>query len=155
MIRDTVRDWVEAEFLPIVAEQDVITNAIIYTVVLSAASFVVGEVFIPRLIGQRSDEVMLLVRVYMINIPGVVLLSLMRGLLEGTRRFGWSGAARFIFFAVQATGFAILWFTGHMTVATATLTIEQNQPDLPAGAAVPCFTLQQADCGKPQDTNVN
>ena len=28
-----------------------------------------------------------------------------------------------IFFAVQATGFAILWFAGHMTVATATLTM--------------------------------
>ena len=99
------------------------TNAIIYTLVLGAVSFVVGDIFIPRLIGQRTDEVMLLVRVYMINIPGVVLLSLMRGLLEGTRRFGWSGAARFIFFAVQATGFAILWFAGHMTVATATLTM--------------------------------
>ena len=99
------------------------TNAIIYTLVLGAISFVVGDIFIPRLIGQRTDEVMLLVRVYMINIPGVVLLSLMRGLLEGTRRFGWSGIARFIFFAVQATGFAILWFAGHMTVATATLTM--------------------------------
>lgn len=99
------------------------TNAIIYTLVLGAISFVVGDIFIPRLIGQRTDEVMLLVRVYLINIPGVVLLSLMRGLLEGTRRFGWSGAARFIFFAVQATGFAILWFAGHMTVAAATLTM--------------------------------
>jgi O-antigen/teichoic acid export membrane protein len=99
------------------------TNAIIYTLVLGAISFVVGDVFIPRLIGQRTDEVMLLVRVYMINIPGVVLLSLMRGLLEGTRRFGWSGAARFTFFVVQATGFAILWFAGRMTVTTATFTM--------------------------------
>lgn len=99
------------------------TNAIIYTLVLGAISFVIGDIFIPRLIGQRTDEVMMLVRVYMINIPGVVLLNLMRGLLEGTRRFGWSGAARFIFFAVQATGFAILWFAGHLTVATATLTM--------------------------------
>jgi len=99
------------------------TNAIIYTLALGAISFVVGDILIPRLIGQRTDEVMLLVRVYMINIPGVVLLSLMRGLLEGTRRFGWSGAARFIFFAVQATGFAILWFAGALTVATATFTM--------------------------------
>jgi O-antigen/teichoic acid export membrane protein len=62
------------------------TNAIIYTLALGAISFVVGDILIPRLIGQRTDEVMLLVRVYMINIPGVVLLSLMRGLLEGTLR---------------------------------------------------------------------
>ena len=99
------------------------TNAIIYTLVLGAISFVVGDMLIPRLIGQRTDEVMLLVRVYMINIPGVVLLSLMRGLLEGTRRFGWSGAARFVFFVVQAAGFAVLWFAGHLTVATATFTM--------------------------------
>ena len=103
------------------------TNAIIYTLVLGAISFALGDILIPRLIGQRTDEVMFLVRVYMINIPGVVLLSLMRGLLEGTRRFGWSGAARFTFFVVQATGFAILWFAGHMTVATATLTMMAAQ----------------------------
>ena len=98
-------------------------NAIIYTIVLSAIAFVVGEFLIPKLIGQRSDEVMLLVRIYMVNIPGVVLLSLMRGLLEGTRRFGWAGAARLIFFAVQATGFGTLWFAGRLTVATATFTM--------------------------------
>lgn len=98
-------------------------NAIIYTLAMSAVSFVVGEFLIPRMIGQRSSEVMMLVRVYMVNIPGVVLLSLMRGLLEGTRRFGWSGIARFIFFAVQAIGFGSFWFFGHLTVRTATFTM--------------------------------
>lgn len=98
-------------------------NAIIYTAVMAVVSFIVGEFAIPGLIGQRDAHVMLLVRVYMINIPGVVLLSLMRGLLEGTGRFGWSGVARFIFFGVQATGFGTLWFAGRLTVATATFTM--------------------------------
>src|SRR5882762_7786168 len=47
----------------------------------------------------------------------------MRSLLEGTKRFGWAGAARMIFFGVQAVGFAMLWFAGHLTVATASFTM--------------------------------
>lgn len=99
------------------------SNAIIYTVAAGAVSIVVGHWIVPRLIGERGPEVMLLVHVYLINIPGVVLLSLMRGLLEGRRRFGWSGFARFIFFGVQATGFGLLWLSGKLTVATATYTM--------------------------------
>lgn len=103
------------------------SNAIIYTLAMSALSFVVGGLLVPRLLGQRDSQVMLLVRIYMINIGGVVMLSLMRGLLEGTRRFGWSGAARFIFFGVQASGFAVLWFLGRLNVATATYTMILSQ----------------------------
>lgn len=99
------------------------SNAIIYTLVMGAVSFVLGDLIVPHLIAHHSDEVKLLIRIYMINIPGVVFLSLMRGLLEGAKRFGWSGAARFIFFGVQAFGFGLLWLIGHLTVATATITM--------------------------------
>lgn len=99
------------------------TNAIIYAVVMAVVSFVVGDVIIPRLIGERHPDIMFLVRIYMVNIPGVVLLSLMRGLLEGSDHFGWAGAARFIFFGVQGAGFGGLWFAGHLSVATATYTM--------------------------------
>jgi len=44
---------------------------------------------------------MMLLRIYQVNIPAALFLDLMRGLLEGTRRFGWAGAARMIFFGVQ------------------------------------------------------
>src|SRR5260370_11101235 len=66
---------------------------------------------------------MMLLRIYQVNIPAALFLDLMRGLLEGTRRFGWAGLARMIFFGVQAFGFAGLWSLGQLTVATAMITM--------------------------------
>src|SRR5205807_4671142 len=50
-------------------------------------------------------------------------LDVMRGLLEGTRRFGWAGLARLAFFTIQAFGFAAFWMAGHLTVATGAYTM--------------------------------
>ena len=99
------------------------SNAVIYTIVVGGVSVILGDMIVPYLIAERSPEVMFLVRVYMINIPAVVFLNMMRGLLEGTRRFGWAGAARFNFFAVQAAGFAALWFMGRLTTESAAFTM--------------------------------
>ena len=99
------------------------SNAVVYTLIAGAISIVLSDLIVPHLIGSRSPQVMLLARVYMINIPAVIFLSLMRGLLEGTKRFGWSGAARFIFFGVQAVGFSSLWAFNRLTVATAAFTM--------------------------------
>lgn len=103
------------------------SNAVIYTLVAGAVSIVIGDLTVPYLVAERHPGVMLLVRVYMINIPAVVFLNLMRGLLEGTRRFGWAGAARFIFFGVQAVGFAGLWFANRLSVDTAAYTMILSQ----------------------------
>jgi O-antigen/teichoic acid export membrane protein len=114
------------------------SNAVIYTLIVGGISVLVGDLLVPHLVGKRTPEVMLLVRVYMINIPAVIFLNLMRGLLEGTRRFGWAGAARFIFFVVQAVGFLGLWLTGRLTIATAafTMILAQTASVLLATAAV-------------------
>jgi O-antigen/teichoic acid export membrane protein len=94
-------------------------NAVVYAAVVGGVSIVLAELIVPHLVGQRSEWVMFLVRVYQVNIVAALFLDLMRGLLEGTRRFGWAGAARMIFFGVQTVGFAALWFAGRLTVATA------------------------------------
>ena len=99
------------------------SNAVIYTVVIGIVSVVLADQIVPHLVGKRSPEVMTLLRIYQINIPAALFLELMRGLLEGTRRFGWAGAARMIFFGVQAVGFVALWCLGHLTVATASFTM--------------------------------
>ena len=99
------------------------SNAVIYTLAMGAISVLLGELIVPHVVAERTPEVMLLIRVYMVNIPAVVFLNLMRGLLEGTRRFGWAGAARFIFFAVQSVGFGGLWLAGDLTVRTAAITM--------------------------------
>jgi len=103
------------------------SNAVIYSFVVGAISILIGNLVVSHLIGERSAQVMLLVHIYMINIPAVIFLNLMRGLLEGTRRFGWSGAARSIFFTVQAVGFGGLWLAGHLTVASASIVMIASQ----------------------------
>lgn len=96
------------------------SNAVIYALAAGTVSVILGNLIVPHLIAQHSTEVMLLMRIYMINIPAVVFLNLMRALLDGTRRFGWSGAGRLSFFGLQAIGFAAFWMTHRLTVATAT-----------------------------------
>jgi O-antigen/teichoic acid export membrane protein len=66
---------------------------------------------------------MMMVRIYLVNIPAALLLELMVGLLEGARRFGWAGSARTMTFGVQALGFLFLWFTHRLTVENAALTM--------------------------------
>jgi O-antigen/teichoic acid export membrane protein len=99
------------------------SNAVLYTLAVGVVSVVLANLIVPHLVGQRSPQVMMLLRVYQVNIPAALFLDLMRGLLEGTRRFGWAGAARMIFFGVQAIGFAGLWSIGHLTLATAMITM--------------------------------
>src|SRR5207244_5329418 len=99
------------------------SNAVIYTIVIGILSVAAADLIIPHLVGQRSSQVVMLLRIYQVNIPAALFLDLMRSLLEGTRRFGWAGAARMIFFGVQAIGFAGLWSVGHLTVATAMTTM--------------------------------
>jgi O-antigen/teichoic acid export membrane protein len=99
------------------------SNAVVYTIVVGILSVALADLVVPHLVGQRSPQVMMLLRIYQVNIPAALFLDLMRGLLEGTRRFGWAGAARMIFFGVQAVGFGGLWSVGHLTITTAMITM--------------------------------
>lgn len=103
------------------------SNAVIYTLVVGLASVALADLIIPHLVGDRSPQIRMLLRIYQINIPAALFLDLMRGLLEGSRRFGWAGAARLLFFCVQALGFAGLWSIGRLTVATAMFTMIASQ----------------------------
>jgi O-antigen/teichoic acid export membrane protein len=98
-------------------------NAVIYTVAVSVISIALAYLIVPHLVGERSPRVITLLRIYQVNIPAALFLNLMRGLLEGSRRFGWAGAARLSSFVIQAIGFAGLWLAGHLTLATATYTL--------------------------------
>jgi O-antigen/teichoic acid export membrane protein len=98
-------------------------NAVIYTIAVSVISIGLAYLIVPHLVGERSPRVIMLLRIYQVNIPAALFLNLMRGLLEGNRRFGWAGAARLISFVIQAIGFAGLWLAGHLTLSTATYTL--------------------------------
>jgi enterobacterial common antigen flippase len=99
------------------------SNAVIYATVVGLVAVAVSELVVPHLVGERTPGVMMLVRIYQVNIVGALSLDMMRGLLEGTRRFGWAGVARIVFFGVQTIGFAGLWLAGRFTVATAAFTL--------------------------------
>ena len=99
------------------------SNALIYTAVVGVISVLLADWLVPHLVGQRTPEVMRLVRIYQINIPAALLLNLLNGLLEGTRRFGCAGAARLSSFVIQALGYALLWYASRLTVASASFTM--------------------------------
>jgi hypothetical protein len=66
------------------------SNALIYTAIVGTFTVAMAELIVPHLVGERSAGVMMLVRIYQVNILAALLLDLMRGLLEGTRPF-WLG----------------------------------------------------------------
>jgi len=82
-----------------------------------------AELLIHTLIGERSPEVLRLTRIYLLVIPIHLLTDLMRGLLEGARRFTWVGALRLILFGVQLVTYIGLWWIGRLTVASASYTM--------------------------------
>lgn len=99
------------------------SNALLYSLVIGLLALALGELIIPHLVGERSPEVMRLVRIYALMIPMGMITDLMRGLLEGMRRFAWVGAVRLILFVVQSVGYIALWFSGRLSVANATYTM--------------------------------
>ena len=99
------------------------SNALIFSLVIGLLALGLGELVIPQMVGERSPEVMRLVRVFALTIPIGMVTELMRGLLEGMRRFAWVGAVRLVFFALQSVVYVALWFTGKLSLASATYTV--------------------------------
>jgi O-antigen/teichoic acid export membrane protein len=99
------------------------SNAIVFALTIGPITVALAELLVPHLVGERSPETMRLVRIYLVNIPAAQVQLLMIGLLEGARRFGWAGASRLIFFAVQAVAYLLLWMNGRLTVESAALTL--------------------------------
>ncbi|HSS21523.1 MAG TPA: polysaccharide biosynthesis C-terminal domain-containing protein [Pyrinomonadaceae bacterium] len=98
-------------------------NGVIYTVVMGFIALGLAELMIHTLIGERSPEVLRLARIYLLVIPIHLLTDLLRGLLEGARRFTWVGALRLILFGVQLVTYIALWWVGQLTVASASYTM--------------------------------
>jgi O-antigen/teichoic acid export membrane protein len=103
------------------------SNSIVFGLIMGLAAFALAEIVVPHLVGHRSAETMRLVRIYLINIPAALIQSLMLGMLEGGRRFGWAGASRLVFFVIQACGYTLLWLPGQLTLRNATFTVIMAQ----------------------------
>ncbi len=99
------------------------SNALIFAAVMGVLALAAAELIVPSLVGARSEAVMWLVKIYLINIPLALLYDLMAGMLEGARQFKWAALARIIFFGIQSVAYFLLWMTGHLTIYTAALTM--------------------------------
>lgn len=99
------------------------SNAVLMTLVLGFLMLGFAWLVIPLLIGHRSLEVLRLAQIYALIIPMTLLTDLVRGLLEGARRFQWVAALRLVFFGVQAASYVVLWFSGRLTLSAAMYTM--------------------------------
>jgi O-antigen/teichoic acid export membrane protein len=99
------------------------SNAVILTLFFGVAAFGIAWLGIPVLIGHRSALVVRLAQVYALIIPMTLLTDLIRGLLEGARRFQWVAALRLIFFGFQAVSYVALWFLNDLTLDNAMYTM--------------------------------
>ena len=85
------------------------SNALCYAGIVGIAAFLIAELVVPNLIGNRSEAVNWLVKAYLINIPFALLYDLMAAMLEGSRRFKWAAVSRILFFAIQSGAYVVLW----------------------------------------------
>ena len=99
------------------------SNAVIFAVAMGILAYGSAELVVPSLVGVRSEAVMWLVKIYLVNIPFALLYDLMAGMLEGSRQFKWAALSRIIFFGIQSIAYFILWMTGHLTIYTAAFTM--------------------------------
>lgn len=99
------------------------SNALVFAAFAGILALAAAEFIVPSLIGARSETVMWLVRIYLINIPLALLYDLMAGMLEGSRQFKSAALARIIFFGIQLTAYLSLWTFGYLTIYTAAFTM--------------------------------
>jgi O-antigen/teichoic acid export membrane protein len=99
------------------------SNAVVFTLIVGLITLALAELMIPHLIGERSPEVLRLSRIYLLVIPVHMFTDLARGMLEGAREFTWVGALRLILFGVQLVSYIVLWWSGNLTVASASYTM--------------------------------
>lgn len=95
------------------------SNAVLLTVVLGLGMLAIAWFLIPSLIGERTPTVLRLAQIYSVVVPMTLLTDLIRGLLEGSRKFQWVAALRLIFFGFQSACYVVLWFSGKLTLSSA------------------------------------
>lgn len=105
----------------------VVTFSVAFCIVVGSLFIVVSEFVVPAYVGERSTEVMWLLRLFLLNIPVLMLTEMFRGILEGARLFGWLGAARIAFIATQAIGYLFFWWFGGLTLTVAVVIITVGQ----------------------------
>lgn len=106
---------------------EIVTFTVVFCIIISIGTIGISELVIPPYVGERSAEVMWLLRLFLLNIPVLLFTEMFRGILEGAKCFGWIGAARISFIAPQAIGYLAFWWFDTLTLAMAVLIITVAQ----------------------------
>ena len=106
---------------------EIFTVTIVFTMLVGGIAVGLSEIIVPLYVGERSPEVMWLMRLFLLNIPVLMFNEMMRGMLEGAQLFGWLGAARLSFILTQAGGYLIFWAFDVLTLPIAVILITAGQ----------------------------
>ncbi len=117
----------------------IFSNTVIFAAVMGVLAFGLAELVVPSLVGARSEAVMWMVKLYLINIPLALLYDVMAGMLEGSRRFKWIAFARILFFGIQAAVYFLLWISSELTVFSAAVTMIAAQLANTSAAVIGVF----------------
>jgi O-antigen/teichoic acid export membrane protein len=97
----------------------IFTNTVVFSAFASVIVFVIGWFAIPVILADQEKELVRATQLFLLNVPVILLTELLRGQLEGAKLFGWMGAARIAFIAIQAFGYLVFYFAGLLDLRNA------------------------------------
>lgn len=106
---------------------EILSNTILFSLIVGGVITFLAWQLIPYFIGTRTPEVVWYVKLFLLNIPVILLSEMLRGQLEGARCFGWLGVGRFSFIGIQAGGYVVFYLFGWLTLKNALLIITVGQ----------------------------
>jgi len=89
-------------------------NAVIYTMAVSLISIGLAYLIVPHLVGERSPRVIMLLRIYQVNIPAALVSILCGGCWKVAADVGLAGAARAELVCNSSDRFCGLWLAGRL-----------------------------------------
>jgi O-antigen/teichoic acid export membrane protein len=101
----------------------IFTNTIVATTVCGVMMILLGWLIVPGLTADKGPGIVFLAKMFVLNVPIIILSELLRGQLEGARMFGWLGIARLSFIAAQGIGNLKFYLAGLLTLESALLII--------------------------------
>lgn len=101
----------------------IFSNTLLFVLVAGCFLFAIGWYLVPFILREQGPRVIFLTRLFLLNIPIILLSEMVRGQLEGSKLFGWLGAARLSFIAAQAITYLVFYVLGILNLINALLVI--------------------------------
>lgn len=100
-------------------QSEIFTNTLVYTFIVSIITISLAWFIVPLILHGQKVEIIRLTQIFLLNVPVVLLSEMLRGQIEGAKLFGWLGAARISFIAVQGGGYLLFYVLGWLTLINA------------------------------------